>query len=142
MRQFDLAQANHLIPHLHTAFTAMREWLERAQVITGELHQAGVTDDPGAPIADPQSATGRLRTERDALVLRLRDRLNELEDLGVEVKALDGLVDFRATLAGRPVYLCWRYGERAICFWHELDAGFAGRQPIDEPAAFAPSYLS
>ena len=40
-----------------------------------------------------------------------------------------GLVDFRAMRDGRAVYLCWRREER-IDFWHELDAGYAGRQPL------------
>ncbi|HUX86133.1 MAG TPA: DUF2203 family protein [Chloroflexota bacterium] len=41
-----------------------------------------------------------------------------------------GLVDFPAERDGRVVYLCWRRGEDQIHYWHELDAGFAGRQPL------------
>jgi hypothetical protein len=41
-----------------------------------------------------------------------------------------GLVDFRTMRDGRAVYLCWRLGEDAIRYWHELDAGFAGRRPL------------
>jgi hypothetical protein len=41
-----------------------------------------------------------------------------------------GLVDFLAVRDGREVYLCWRYGEPEILYWHELEGGFAGRQPI------------
>jgi hypothetical protein len=41
-----------------------------------------------------------------------------------------GLVDFLAVRDGREVYLCWRYGEPEIQYWHELEGGFAGRQPI------------
>jgi hypothetical protein len=62
--------------------------------------------------------------------------------MGIEVKAADGLVDFRALLGGRTVYLCWRFGEPSISHWHELEAGFSGRQRIDNPDAFTPSYLS
>ena len=42
-----------------------------------------------------------------------------------------GLLDFPALKDGREVYLCWKYGEEDIEFWHEIDAGYAGRQPID-----------
>jgi hypothetical protein len=42
-----------------------------------------------------------------------------------------GLLDFPALRNGREVYLCWQYGEQDIAFWHEVDAGYAGRQPID-----------
>jgi len=46
-----------------------------------------------------------------------------------------GLVDFPSRLDGREVYLCWRFGEDEIAHWHELDAGFAGRQKIRQSAA-------
>jgi hypothetical protein len=41
-----------------------------------------------------------------------------------------GLVDFPALHEDREIYLCWRYGEETIRFWHEMDAGFSGRQPL------------
>jgi hypothetical protein len=41
-----------------------------------------------------------------------------------------GLIDFRSLRGGREVYLCWRLGEGEIAWWHELDAGFQGRQPL------------
>ncbi|HEY6961163.1 MAG TPA: DUF2203 domain-containing protein [Gaiellaceae bacterium] len=56
----------------------------------------------------------------------------ELEDLGVVVKDLDlGLLDFPAVRDGEEVELCWRAGEDAVEFWHELGAGYRGRKPID-----------
>lgn len=63
---------------------------------------------------------------------RLYTLLHRLQDLGVEVKdAATGLVDFRCVRQGREVYLCWKYGEDSIRFWHEIEAGFQGRQLID-----------
>lgn len=63
---------------------------------------------------------------------RLDALLHQVQDLGVEVKDLTiGLVDFVALRDGREVYLCWKSGEGNIQFWHEKEAGFAGRQPID-----------
>jgi hypothetical protein len=61
---------------------------------------------------------------------RLRGYLEELRQLGVEPKGDDGLVDFPSELDGRPVYLCWKLGEPEILYWHEIDAGFAGRQTL------------
>jgi hypothetical protein len=64
--------------------------------------------------------------------LRMKTALGELFTLGIEVKNLEwGLIDFPAERDGRIVYLCWKLGEGPIAFWHELDAGFAGRRPID-----------
>jgi hypothetical protein len=62
---------------------------------------------------------------------RLREYAEELRQLGVELKsAPDGLVDFPSMIEGRIAYLCWKHGEPEVLFWHELDAGFAGRQPL------------
>jgi hypothetical protein len=59
--------------------------------------------------------------------------LRQIEAWGVVVRDLDeGLCDFRARREDRDVYLCWRVGERRIGFWHEIDAGFPGRQPLDD----------
>jgi hypothetical protein len=62
---------------------------------------------------------------------RLRDYVRELEELGVELKnPPEGLIDFRCLMDGRVVYLCWKLDEPEILHWHELDAGFAGRQVL------------
>jgi hypothetical protein len=39
-------------------------------------------------------------------------------------------VDFPSLREGRIVYLCWRLGEDEVAWWHEVDAGFAGRQRL------------
>lgn len=58
--------------------------------------------------------------------------LHQVQDMGIEVKDLTvGLIDFVALHDGREVYLCWKYGEDSIQFWHEIEAGFQGRQLID-----------
>jgi len=57
--------------------------------------------------------------------------IHRIQAMGVVIKDINaGLVDFPALREGREVYLCWRYGEEAVQFWHDLDAGFAGRQPV------------
>ncbi len=62
---------------------------------------------------------------------RLRTCLDELDDVGVELKdwAL-GVVDFPSFAAGREICLCWQYGQDGIEYWHEVDATFAARQPV------------
>lgn len=57
--------------------------------------------------------------------------IHAILDTGVQIKDINyGLLDFSAWREGREVYLCWQYGEDDIAFWHEVDAGYAGRQPI------------
>lgn len=62
---------------------------------------------------------------------RLEEYEQELKDLGVELKDyFMGLIDFPCWVGDREVYLCWRLGEPEIAYWHEVDAGFAGRQDL------------
>jgi hypothetical protein len=72
-----------------------------------------------------------LRQEVDRIAARISGYVTELEQVGVSLKGFEeGLVDFYGTFEGRLVCLCWREGEAAVTHWHELDAGFAGRQEI------------
>jgi hypothetical protein len=62
---------------------------------------------------------------------RLDELLHKIRDTGVVLKDIGaGLVDFPARRGDQEVYLCWKHGESGIAFWHEIEAGFAGRQPI------------
>jgi hypothetical protein len=62
---------------------------------------------------------------------RMREYLHELAALGIELKDYQtGLVDYPCWMGNREVYLCWRLGEPEVGHWHEVDAGFAGRQKL------------
>jgi hypothetical protein len=57
--------------------------------------------------------------------------VHKIQSYGGVVKEIhNGLLDFLSLLNGREVYLCWRYGEAKITFYHELHTGFNGRQPL------------
>lgn len=63
---------------------------------------------------------------------RLDTLIHQIMDTGAQIKDINiGLLDFSALRDGREVYLCWKYGENDIAFWHEVEAGYAGRQPIE-----------
>ena len=63
---------------------------------------------------------------------KLDGMIHQILDTGVQIKDINiGLLDFSAMKDGREVYLCWKYGEDDIAFWHEVEAGYAGRQPIE-----------
>jgi len=65
--------------------------------------------------------------------MQLEAGVKGIQALGVVIKDIDaGLVDFIGVRNGREVYLCWRYGEEEIGYWHELNTGFAGRRLVDE----------
>jgi hypothetical protein len=75
----------------------------------------------------------RIRERRDAAATKLQAALESIQEDGCQVKDLDiGLLDFPTLYLGREVLLCWRLGESRIEYWHGLEDGFRGRQPIDE----------
>lgn len=86
----------------------------------------------GRPANDPYSEeVDQVEQDLENEVAVLQEYVDELEKLGVELKDFSrGLVDFRSIMEGREVYLCWLLGEDEVAHWHELDAGFAGRQSL------------
>jgi hypothetical protein len=63
---------------------------------------------------------------------KLEALVHRIQGTDVLIKDINlGLLDFPALKDGREVYLCWQYGEGEVAFWHEVEAGFAGRKPID-----------
>src|SRR6266568_2069436 len=75
---------------------------------------------------------GALRLQAMGNGHHLHERMMDLQkEFGCELKDADsGLIDFLSLRDGREIYLCWRLGEERINFWHYLDTGFAGRQPL------------
>ena len=142
-RLFSPDEADALVPHLEAAFATISHHRGQLTAFVKELESLDVDlgeDIPPERLAQPEihALVTRALEERSLI----RGELAQLEALGVEVKALDGLVDFRALLEGRTVYLCWRWGEARITHWHELDTGFAGRRPIKASDAFERSWAS
>ena len=72
----------------------------------------------------------QFQAELEAENRKLVAYFEELRKLGVEYKGPDGLCDFYSMMDGREVFLCWQLGEPEVSFWHDLDAGYAGRQPL------------
>ena len=76
--------------------------------------------------------TAQSQADLDAEEVLLESFVGELSRLGVVLKGPDGLCDFPSLREGREVFLCWKLGEESVRHWHELNAGFAGRQPLDD----------
>jgi hypothetical protein len=80
----------------------------------------------------PPADTETVKNEIRLLNLRIHANVDAILAMGVIVKDLaEGLIDFPSLLHGREVYLCWKLGEDGIHWWHEIEGGFAGRQPLD-----------
>lgn len=85
-------------------------------------------------VRDAKNATAReaLEPDYDKAMDAIEKLVEELQEVGVDVKDLSlGLVDFPHWHNGREVCLCWKHGEGALGAWHETNAGFAGRKPIE-----------
>jgi hypothetical protein len=129
-RFFSIDEANAMLPLVRAITTDLVE-LAR-EVIDRRERLAVLTegrDIGGSDLYSQELVHVQEELNRD--LERLQGYVQELQELGVEPKGpAEGLVDFPALLDGRPVYLCWKHGEAEVLHWHEIDAGFAGRQPL------------
>lgn len=131
MQLLSVAEVNALIPRLEQIFEEIAGLRERARPLQEAIEQLDRQIRSNG--VDHSAEQGALQRQLDALTTELTDLLGEIATLGGEVKDLDlGLVDFPHQRQGRIVYLCWRRGEDRVRFWHDLSAGFAGRQPLAE----------
>lgn len=107
--------------------------LERGRALVQEQRaaRASGSDDGGRRNGHIRPAEAAAEAHGSALA-ELRAILQQLDEIGVVVRDFEsGLVDFPSLLRGRVVFLCWRIGEPPhIAWWHDVDAGFAGRQPL------------
>ncbi len=73
----------------------------------------------------------QMKQKLNSTVSKFYQSIEELEETGVMLKGIDeGLLDFPSKRFDQEVWLCWKYGETEIKFWHEKDVGFSGRKPI------------
>jgi len=80
---------------------------------------------------EPRQRAEQLEGEAQLLAREIDGYQRELEQLGILLKDRRlGLVDFPSEIGGRRVLLCWRLGESEVQFWHDEDAGYAGRHPL------------
>ena len=126
MRHFTVEQANATLPLVRRIVqdivTQYRVWNEK-------LNEIDLVAASGRA-ADAEIA-GRLANEAQSLAREIEGFRRELADLGIQIKDPGmGLIDFPSTMGTRPVFLCWRLGEAEVAYWHEINAGYAGRQPL------------
>ena len=129
-RQFTLEEANALLPRLSDLLLQIQESKARHDRLEEQAEEyAHHVSSNGHVVERKLNETRQELAKAAAEVNSLIDRVNEL---GCEVKDIDeGLVDFPSEREGRDVYLCWKLGEPDIRWWHDLEAGFAGRQPLE-----------
>ncbi len=123
-RTFSISEAKGLLPKLEEQLLAVKQEKEILVRSHGEIKKAS---------AKAQCNGGSFAGPRYIKALeRISDSVEAIQEMGVLVKDLDvGLCDFPYLLDGRVVYLCWKLGEPEIRYWHEVEDGYNGRQPIE-----------
>ena len=132
MKTFTLDEAQALLPVLESLLNRAIEAKQAAAELE-QQHLALVRRIfvSGGLQVDVEQVQKR-KIAMEALVQRAKDSLEEIDSSGVQVKDLEiGLLDFPCLLEGETVLLCWKRGESRIAFWHRVEDGFRGRQPID-----------
>lgn len=142
-RLFSLREANALLPTLREEFGRARSLRDDLMAVQQKLQDTGHGIDGPDVAVDPEAplAVQKLQARAVRIIGQMREILRTVSELGLEVKAADGLVDFRSRLHGRTVFLCWKFGEDRVTHFHELDAGFAGRRPIPDDGDFVGDLL-
>ena len=132
-RFFSVEEANKALPlvkmivgDIARQFEVVGELKQRLSAVRGERRRSA--NDPYA------EETAQSQAELEAEETKLGTFIDELSRLGVVLKGPDGLCDFPSLRDGREVYLCWKLGEPQVTHWHEKNAGFDGRQPLDRPS--------
>ncbi len=129
MRLFSVEEARVLLPQARPVLEQLREAfvaLRGARALDAAERRAALAD--GHPIASPPAAAGEQRAAHEAA---LRECAERLDGWGIQLKDPErGLIDFPHEREGEVVLLCYELGEEDICYWHPLDTGYAGRQPL------------
>jgi len=135
-RYFSIEEANAMIPDLELAFGRMLQLHAQIREVYQRLDASGFAPESDsfdlAPEGAPPDTLDDLASLR-TLVDALRDDMQALHERGCLVKGVEqGLIDWYTRSAGRDVLLCWKLGEKEVGWWHEVEAGFAGRRPLSE----------
>lgn len=121
---FSLAQANEILPTVIEKFEFVSAKKNELVKIEQQL-QISLSDTSNFE----EYVT--IKRQLNTAVTKFYQALEDLENTGVVVKSIEeGLLDFPSKRFDEEIWLCWKYGEKEIKFWHEKDSGFQGRKPI------------
>ena len=137
-RYFTLSEAQRLLPEveriLRDALFHKAEYQSAEEELNRTLRRIQLA---GGSRVSPTPFLA-LRARRDTSAAALKEAFENVENIGAQVKDLDiGLIDFMTRYKDREVCLCWKLGEDAIEYWHEVEAGFAGRQTLTQDSTEA-----
>lgn len=122
MKLFTVEEANELLPRIRMKLEMIRRLYEHV----------GTYREAARAAASAATRNGGMvgGSKYVKYLYEIGKLTTEINDAGVQLKDYGrGLIDFPSMMDGRIVLLCWQIGEPdRIEWWHETDAGFAGRQ--------------
>ncbi len=121
---FSITQANEILPTV----------IKKFEFVTAKKNELAKIEQQLQTSLSPENKFEEyviLKQQLNTAITKLYQAIEDLENTGVVVKSIDeGLLDFPSKRFDKEVWLCWKYGEKEIKFWHEKDSGFQGRKPI------------
>ena len=125
MKLFTVEEANSLLPNV-------RPIVQKIQRAHRRLTTHQVAAKRAAEGAESGGGGIKNGSRYAQLLIDLSASAGRLETLGIQLKDYGhGLIDFPSMREGRIVLLCWKADEGdSIEWWHDVEAGFAGRQPL------------
>jgi hypothetical protein len=133
MKIFTLDEAQSMLPLVESLLNRAIESKQAAEGIDNELTALARRIHMAGGMTVNVGKVGAQRAELEKHIQRARETVQEIDEIGVQVKDLEsGLLDFPCRMDDEVVLLCWKSGEPAIEHWHTVEAGYKGRQPIDE----------
>ena len=133
MKIFTLDEAQSMLPLVESLLNRAIESKQAAEGIDNELTALARRIHMAGGMTVNVGKVGAQRAELEKHIQRARETVQEIDEIGVQVKDLEsGLLDFPCRLDDQVVLLCWRLGETSIDHWHTVEAGFGGRQPLDD----------
>jgi hypothetical protein len=126
-RVFSLFEANQLIPQLQSHLSTVQQGKTVLLRTREEVRKASANASLGGGTSVGIHYVKSLQS--------ISTNIHAILELGVAVKDIDlGLCDFPHVRDGRVVYLCWKFGEKEILWWHEVTTGYKDRCPLEDPA--------
>ncbi len=122
-RHFTIVEANTLLDALRPLLRDLREASD--QLTDADAHALLAEAAPANGGGEPGRQVGEAFLEARRLLLAVQES-------GIVIRDIDrGLIDFPSIRDGEEVYLCWELGEEQVSWWHPLDAGYGGREPLE-----------
>jgi hypothetical protein len=121
-KHYTREEARALLPKI-------RRWLDQIQGLRGDMEK--LDKRINGAMCGGNDVGGTSVNESLKKLATLKDVITEFEARGILIKDVNrGLVDFPAIMGDKEVFLCWEIGEEDVEHWHELDAGYSGREPL------------